>query len=347
MDNPGMPWPQRYLIAASQLYLGFLLIWIWARWISGDRYLWVAMMNLWTIYWFIPTVAIALVALWTRRRDLWIELALAALFVVAHWGIYFWPGGCPAPEADLPRLRVMTYNIYSSRDDVQSVVDSILSQQADLVLLLELNPAAAQAVSDQLLDEYPYQWLDPRSDPFGLGTLSREPFTISDDDLGVEFVGDPQIFVLNWQNQEVMIVNYHMWALSLAPADVMKLNFRARDSQATYLANFARLQTQERPVLVVGDTNSSELSDVYNFLDLYLDDAWAACGQGLGHTFPASPTEGFQIGPFDGQLPQRLFRLDYIFHSPRLQPVAAWVAPADGVSDHHPLVAEFVLSEGE
>jgi endonuclease/exonuclease/phosphatase (EEP) superfamily protein YafD len=347
IDQLSIGWPKRYLVAASQLYLAFLGIWIWARWISGDRYLWVAMMNLWTIYWFIPCLGIVLVALWSRRRDLWFGLALMALLFLVPWGRYYLPGGCPSPDEQQLRLRVMTYNIFSSREDVQSVLDSILAQDADLVLLLELNPPVAEALRDQLADEYPYQWLDPRSDPFGLGTLSRNPFRITAERLEVEFVGDPQIFVLEWQDQEIMVVNYHMWALSLAPADIMKLNFGARDAQALHLANFARSQRMKRPLLIMGDTNSSELSEVYELLDTYLDDAWAACGQGLGHTFPASPTETFEIGPITGHLPERLFRLDYIFHSPGLRPVAAWVGPADGFADHHPVLAEFVLATGE
>lgn len=338
---------QRYLIAASQLYLAFLLSWAWARWISGDRYLWVAMMNLWTIYPFIPCLGILIVAIWKRRRELWVGLAISAVIFVGHWGRYYLPGGCPSPPENESRLRVMTYNIYSSRVEVQSVVDSIRAQGADVVLLLELNPATADAIVDQLIEDYPYQWLDPRSDPFGLGTLSKFPFRTSMERLPVDFVGDPQIIVLDWQDQEIRIVNFHMWALSLAPADVMKLNFRARESQALYLANFARLQIEEGPVLVVGDTNSSELSDVYSLLDQYLDDAWAACGHGLGHAFPAGPTDVFDMGSLKGRLPKRLFRIDYVFYSDHLRPVGAWIAPADGISDHHPLVAEFVLAQSD
>lgn len=82
----------------------------------------------------------------------------------------------------------------------------------------------------------------------------------------------------------------------------------------------------ERTV-VAGDMNSLVLSRPMLMMhELGLGNAWDEVGSGRSATFYL-----YGIG----------IRIDHIWHSPDLRPVAARVVPASGLSDHNALLAEF------
>ena len=74
---------------------------------------------------------------------------------------------------------------------------------------------------------------------------------------------------------------------------------------------------------MTGDFNLSEYSRDYQLLQARLGDAYRTAGWGFGHTFP-------RVGTFPKSLPAPwpVVRLDYVWHSPELRPVAAQSAPA-------------------
>jgi vancomycin resistance protein VanJ len=94
------------------------------------------------------------------------------------------------------------------------------------------------------------------------------------------------------------------------------------------------------PVLVTGDFNLSEYSRDYRSLQARLGDAYRTAGWGFGHTFP-------RAGSFPKSLPAPwpVVRLDYVWHSPELRPIAAHVGPSGG-SDHHAVVVRLEPVDG-
>lgn len=88
-------------------------------------------------------------------------------------------------------------------------------------------------------------------------------------------------------------------------------------------------------MIVVGDFNSTDQSEVYQLLGRVLTDAHRAVGWGLGHTFPA------YAGSFRGIpiLPWQM-RIDMIFYSDEFAALRSQVGPTYGESDHLPVLAQ-------
>jgi len=91
--------------------------------------------------------------------------------------------------------------------------------------------------------------------------------------------------------------------------------------------------SQDQPVVVVGDFNSTPQSEVYARLSAQLVDVHRTAGWGFGHTFPV---HGKDIGGFPRLLP--FMRLDMIFHTPELVALHSRVGTYHGDSDHLPVI---------
>ncbi|MBU0702401.1 MAG: endonuclease/exonuclease/phosphatase family protein, partial [Chloroflexi bacterium] len=102
------------------------------------------------------------------------------------------------------------------------------------------------------------------------------------------------------------------------------------------------VEGQPEPLILLGDLNSTPTHEVYRTLSARFIDAFREAGWGLGHTFP---TTGGRLGPIPH--PDRLVRIDYIFHSDDWRAETAWVGEWDGQSDHQPVVARLRLSRAD
>lgn len=336
---------KRYLIAAIWVYYTLLLIWAFFHFLSGDRYPVFALLNLIAHFFFLPLPIAAPVAIFTRRRELWLGLGLSMLIFGILWGRLFLPKNTNSDYAQ-PKLVVMTYNVFADNANVEPQIALIRQVDADVVFLQELHTLLAESIENELRDIYPYQVLDPVDDPTGIGTISKFPMTLTEERLPLQWVGTPQILELEWEGREIILVNFHMWATGLARLDVVEMNFRAREAQALYLLDFARTASWENPVIVAGDANATSLSDVHRMLRRDLVDSWREAGFGMGHTYPGRNTSGESSPQIYGiPVPRWLARIDYIFHSDQLRAVNASMAPYDGVSDHRAVVVTLVPKE--
>jgi endonuclease/exonuclease/phosphatase (EEP) superfamily protein YafD len=100
---------------------------------------------------------------------------------------------------------------------------------------------------------------------------------------------------------------------------------------AVYPILLDRIKQIDRPLLVVGDFNTSDRDRYYRLLSRSLTNAFQTIGWGLGMTFPIKPPV---------KIP--LVRIDHIFFSKQWQARAAWTHPGVG-SDHQYLVANLQL----
>ena len=115
-------------------------------------------------------------------------------------------------------------------------------------------------------------------------------------------------------------------------ADEVQTSFEARRRLTKQL--IADIRTRLDPVIVVGDFNSTDQSDVYTILTSRLQDAHRVAGWGFGHTFPA------YSGSFRGiPIIPRQMRLDMIFYSDKFTALNSRVSSTFGESDHLPVLA--------
>jgi vancomycin resistance protein VanJ len=223
----------------------------------------------------------------------------------------------------------MTYNTLGPHVGTSNVVEIIRAENADVVALQELNPRLAAVLEAELAAEYPYRVLDPKVGVFGMGTLSKHPLRATGHRLPSVWVGTPQVLELAWNGQTVGLVNYHMMIPPIIP------QYQGiRVTEAEHLAGYARQAEFHGPVILLGDSNVTHLSDAYKILTAGLTDSWTEAGYGFGHTWGGSAFSPMvALG-----LPVWLTRIDYVFHSAALRAVDARVARFDGASDHRGVV---------
>lgn len=70
-------------------------------------------------------------------------------------------------------LTVVTFNVHLDNDRVREVLDWLHQTSADVVVLQEVNPAFAKALTND--PRFEHRVLAPREDPFGMALLSRLP----------------------------------------------------------------------------------------------------------------------------------------------------------------------------
>ena len=327
------------LLACAWAYLAGLGLWL-AEWLLiGDRSELLFTLNGLALYLFLPLPLVLPVALWTRRPELGVGVLLAAGLWVYLWGGLFLPRSPDAP-ADAPRLTVMTYNVLGWNRQPEAVIRVIRESGADIVGLVELNPAISTAIERELAAEYPYRVMDPRIGTDGSGLISKLPFRVIEGQLADDaWVSRPLVLELDVGGIRVTYVRFHAIATPLF--------WRERARQVRKLADFAR--QHEGPLILAGDLNATPTNDDYQTLTGPLTDAWAQAGRGFGHTFPGASKEdtpGSSTPELLGwPLPKWLVRIDYIFHSSHWRTLVARNPPHDGASDHRPVLAELALIE--
>lgn len=330
-------------------YLATLFAWLVAYLSSGDRFGYLGAFNLIAVYLFFPLPAVLLGALFCRSKGLLAGFALGLAAFLALWGAQFAPNRWPLftrAQAGGPTLTVMTYNVLAWHRHVRPVIDTIRAEDADVVCIQELNRSLALELQTQLGEEYPYQLHEPRDTPAGIGLISKHPIRPTGASLPhVRWIGGPQVLELDWDGQKITLVNFHMTSTpAIAAQPIIDRDFRAREEQARLLAGLAR---RAAPAVMCGDANAVPLNQAYKILAGPMHDAWRQAGFGLGHTFPGSDipeSDRPKIG--DWHVPQWLARIDYVFHTPEFETVAARLARFDGVSDHRGVVAVLVLKNG-
>jgi vancomycin resistance protein VanJ len=336
---------RRYAIALVWVYYTLLFLWAALYFVTGDRYGVMAIINSLALYIFLPLPLVLPLAIIFRRRELWLGLAGGVILFIWLWGGLFIPR-TSQPHTEGQSLSVMTYNVLGTQGQTTPAIEVIRMENADIVFLQEVNTALAKAIEEELSDQYPYQVLDPYDDVTGMGTISKFPIHPTGETLPLEWVGTPQILSLDWNGQEIKLINFHMWATGLASPKLIALNYRAREAQALYLADFARVTAYQIPVIVGGDANFTDLSDAYKLVTDVLIDSWREAGFGFGHTTPGCDRAGGSRPHFYGvAVPRWLVRIDYVFHSTHFAAVETRLAQFDGVSDHRGVIAKFVLEE--
>lgn len=330
------------IATAANFYCLGIFTWLVLRWLFGDRWWWVFMINTFNFYLFLLVPVLLLVALEIHHKQLLMTSGAALVLGLYLYGGLFLPS-LRSSSASGPALTIMTYNILGFNRHAEGVVAAIRAADADVVALQELNLPVAKSIQEELADEYPYQVLNPKARTTGMGVISRYPLTSTGKTLSGSWTSKPQILTLDFAGSPVTVLNLHTLATHLTKGHKMEWSIRRRERQARAVADFAR--THSGPLIAPCDCNTTEFSMAYQTITKPLRDPWRAVGWGLGHTFPGADSPGSSHPHVVGiAVPKWLVRIDYVFHSPHWRASWARIGPWDGVSDHRPVVVELRLA---
>ncbi|MFL5802007.1 MAG: endonuclease/exonuclease/phosphatase family protein [Roseiflexaceae bacterium] len=329
-----------YLARLSHAYVGVLFGWAAMRTLFGDRWWWLFCLNSFAEYLFVPLPAVFAAAWLAQRRRLWVSFGAVLALGGCLYGRMWWPKLSPAQVGDVI-LTVMTFNMLGYNRRPEGIVGAIHNAGADVVAIQELNTATAAYIQRDLADAYPYQVLDPHEGDSGMGVISRYPLRRVDAALPGDWIGEPQALSLNLHGTWVTLLHFHARSTDIGSIDRMA-TVRERERQARTLAAFAAARPE--PLVALGDFNATDQSVAYTTMASVLADSWREAGWGPGHTFPGAASSGSSRHRIAGILvPKWLIRIDYIFHSPHLRAVGAWIGPWDEVSDHRSVLVRLAL----
>jgi len=330
------------LLAIGLLYLLLLISWFLLYIVFGDGSGFLGLANAIALYFFLPLPLVALIAVIRNSKQLYWPIVAGILIFVWLWGPLFTT--TELVDSNGPRLRVMSFNVLGRSGSHEPILDSILAEDADVLLLQEVTSSTASILSGRLAEDYPYQILRAGAQASGMGVLSRYPIKEMDISIAGNWNGRPQVISLDWMGQEIALVNFHTVSTGSVWPRWVRRTFERREEDLKSLADFAEEQSKSGPVIVAGDANATHLNEAYKFLANVLQDTWMESGSGIGNTFPGPVTDDSSFARISlFRIPYWLVRIDYIFASAHWQSEATWLAEFNGGSDHRGVVSELVL----
>lgn len=315
-----------YLISALSLWL-FLRSEADHRWIAtlilfGPR--WVALA---------PLAILLPAALLFRRRSLLALVAASVIIIGPVMGLCLpWRTLiAPAPtSATAPNLRVITCNVHRSDLNRDALADLIAATKPDVVAL--------QDWTSRFDDIFPSTggWYTLRDDE--LCVFSRYPIRKLRD-VGKDNwdkrkqPGSAVCYELTLPQGPVPLIDLHLASPHRAfeatlhregeGAEQINANSAARQLQSQALSRFVK--TQGRAVILAGDFNTPQESNLFTRAWPGLSDAYATAGFGCGYTYHARWTD---------------VRIDHILSGPAWRCHKCEVGPDVG-SPHRPVIADF------
>jgi vancomycin resistance protein VanJ len=278
-----------------------------------------------------PWLLVALVpgAVWawvTRSRALSAILGASSVLILAVHVPAFRRHQPPAPESET-RLTVMSYNTWSSNHDDRRIAGVVLRHAPDLLLLQETPPEVFERLLANLRDLYggsPVHWAHESA--ILQAVISRHPLESS---VSMEEKGNAQKVVVLLPEGPVTVFNVH---------PLRSGGWRHRYGQIASLIEEDVLHART-PVILGGDFNSPEHSQLYRYIAGRLANAHREAGFGFGFTYPSSAVRWLDRIP---AFP--MVRIDHIFFDERFVAIRAGTIEDSGGSDHRPVFAELALT---
>jgi endonuclease/exonuclease/phosphatase (EEP) superfamily protein YafD len=314
----------------------------------GDRLWWVALLSVFAPYLFAPLVLLAPLGLIKPRVRYWAAILLALAILWAEYGT---PIAARATEGEetgnaiAGEISLLTFNVWGYSDSADTARAIVAQEIPDVVVLQELSPGMVPALVEELGSLYPYRHLNPGGGYRGGGVLSRYPMRQARLAEGSLVAGFAQVVEIEVEGRVFTLYNVHLDATAAlyyidsdeSVGEKVRSSFEVRERQVDQLV--ADVSGRQGPVLVAGDFNMTEQSDVYRTLVRVLQDAHREVGWGLGHTFPAygGSWRGIPVFP-------RMVRIDMILHSDEWAALECQVLDEHGQSDHLPVLARFALA---
>ena len=268
-------------------------------------------------YWLLGGAACLAAAAWQRSR---LAIAAATVAVVANlWLLLpYWLPSELGSDGGVT-IDLVSLNLLADTTDTDPAIDYLRQRGADVVVLLEVTPAWAEALAE-LESIYPHRVVEARADKFGVALLSQwpldEPRVITPAD------GPPAIVaMLRREAAACRVIAAH------PPAPISAAWSAWRDAQ---LDAFAKLVADsDGPTILAGDLNTTP---------------W---GHGFGRLLAASGLRDSALGrgiqpSWNAHRLVPRIPIDHVLVSPEIRVLSRRIGPAVG-SDHLPVEARLVV----
>jgi endonuclease/exonuclease/phosphatase (EEP) superfamily protein YafD len=318
----------------SWLYVTLIALWLVLRALFFDQIWWLALVNSFAIYLFMPLPPLLLAALWRRRLAPILGLAIPAAAFGALFGALLLPRPS-TPPADRPTITAMSFNVLTSNKDTGALVEAIRAAQPDILGMQELTAGKRDALKAAFGQQLSYHTLDwPRSDG-NVGLMTRFPIEAAQP-ISLP-TGQPALHaILRVGERKLHVLVAHLSPNHLFNDPTIDLATATTNAYARRATEIARLTEEMRsldaPAILLCDCNLTDTSQAHATLQAFLTDSFGEAGWGLRLTNYASSIS------FLGQ------RIDYVWHSAGLLALTAEVGRAGG-SDHLPVVAQLRIEQ--
>ncbi|UKB79774.1 endonuclease/exonuclease/phosphatase family protein [Chryseobacterium sp. MEBOG07] len=280
---------------------------------------------------YIMATYLILTLVWVfKRQKIAIAFALGTLVFINP--IRRWVNFSPKTEnlKTIRDIKVLTFNVKYGEYGWDKVKDYIKAQDADIILVQEKD--TNRALRRDLI-KYPSVILKTKH------KIVRQAELIDEKARGNSFYADIDI-----NGKIIRIINVYLEPFRLHKSMFTKLDalgfgnvstllshmtptFQAHEDQVKRIRKMVDLSPY--PVILAGDFNSVPNSYEYYNLGKDLQDAFLVAGKGSASSF------------HDYKVP---LRIDYIFTSKSIIPLSYKVDQSVKLSDHYPVIAEFLLN---
>jgi len=131
---------EKISIAIIGLYTIFVVLWFILHLLYGDSLWWLALLNVFAPFFFLPLVVLLPLSIFWRRRPVLISMVPPIFVFLWLYGHAFWPFRPQLPITAETPFTVMSFNIWGgsrSAETIQVIQDNGLP---DVVAIQELTP---------------------------------------------------------------------------------------------------------------------------------------------------------------------------------------------------------------
>lgn len=143
-------------------------------------------------------------------------------------------------------ISIAHFNTSSATEGYASLLQAVLSSNADIVSFQEVTPDWDSYLTEQLSDHYPFHVSNVRIDPYGMEIFSKLPISFTDT-FHYEEIPHQMVKVKINGNEDINIISAHV-----LPPVGQRLNERAK----RHLNKIAeKISSMDTPSIVLGDFN--------------------------------------------------------------------------------------------
>jgi endonuclease/exonuclease/phosphatase (EEP) superfamily protein YafD len=263
-------------------------------------------------------VALLILAAVLTTTGKWKPAAVVGLCLLPQlWALnwHYWPWAQNQRATTGPELKVMSFNVHTSNNHYQEVLDLVAKENPDVLLLMEIDRKWHRNLTS-LHKRYPYSGQQLRDDNFGVLLFSKVPITESRILVDREIQTPLMVANLRWQGDDLTFIGAH----PLTPLSESTAHARNAAFQRIH-----ELSENKKPLLIAGDFNCSSYSPHFRKLTEGLRDS--ARGRG-------DVTTWHRLSPLFA------IPIDHILHSEDLVCTSRHIGPKCG-SDHSSIIATF------
>lgn len=227
---------------------------------------------------FLPVYLLGPVAWWRHRRWLAVACAVAAMLHLVLVVPAIGSTSTPSWAATAPRVTVLSANVYDGNADPAAAARSLLAQDTDVMIVVEMNEEFQQQLIAAGVDaRYPYQFVGSFTDlTMNVeGIYSKTPLThLHDLFLGHETLHAATVTV---GGRPLELVSIHINSAVHSREEWV--------TETNELGDYAR--SVVTPLALVGDFNATRWNPPFaDLLDNGMSDAHESRGKGLTFSWP-------------------------------------------------------------